>query len=82
MVAPVRRTDHVRHMRLSETDPNMAPKVEARCVNQILSERPYLKSDRIFCEMVLVCTNILLDIQTQRRSMTCNPNAIVTEHLD
>ena len=48
MVAPVRRTDHVRHMRLSETDPNMAPKVEARCVNQILSERPYLKSDRIF----------------------------------
>ena len=60
MVAPVRRTDHVRHMRLSETDPNMAPKVEARCVNQILSERPYLKSDRIFCEIAEAWANIVV----------------------
>ena len=29
----------------------MAPKVEARRVSWILSERPYLKSDRIFCEI-------------------------------
>ena len=29
----------------------MAPKVEARRISRILSEIPYLKSDRIFCEI-------------------------------